>query len=234
MLIAIVVFFAALIQGVLGFGGALIAMPLLVMLIGIQSATPVFALVGTLATLLNAVRLREHTTPRDLIRLIAPAIVGIPLGIILLGRVDSELITAALGIILLLYAAYNLLGLVMPPLAHPGWAYLAGFSSGVLSGAFNAGGPPVVVYAAARQWTADQFRGNLQTYFLVVSLFLLVGHGASGHFTPDVWRMALLAVPALLVGQALGVYLCRYVEADYFRKLVLIFLLLLGVQLMVG
>lgn len=234
MLIAIVVFFAALIQGVLGFGGALIAMPLLVMLIGIQSATPVFALVGTLATLLNAVRLREHATPRDLMRLVAPAIVGIPLGILLLARVDSDLITAALGVILLTYAASNLFGLVIPPLVHPGWAYLAGFSSGVLSGAFNAGGPPVVVCAAAREWTADQFRANLQTYFLIISIFLVVGHGVSGHFTEDVWRIALLAVPALLVGQALGVYLCRFVEAAFFRKLVLIFLLLLGVQLIVG
>jgi uncharacterized membrane protein YfcA len=234
MLIALVVFFAAMIQGLLGFGGALIAMPLLVMLIGIQAATPVFALVGTLSTLLNAVRLRSHTTPKDLIRLVAPAIVGIPLGILLLTRVDSELITAVLGIILVAYALYNLLGWVMPRMSHPAWAYLAGFSSGILSGAFNTGGPPVIVYASARRWTADQFRANLQTYFLIISVFLVVGHGLSGHFTADVWRMALLAVPALLVGQALGVLLCRYVEADFFRKLVLVFLLLLGVQLIVG
>ena len=122
----------------------------------------------------------------------------------------------------------------MPAMSNPAWAYLAGFSSGVLSGAFNTGGPPVIVYAAARRWTADQFRANLQTYFMIISVFLLVGHGASGHFTPEVWRMALLAVPALLVGQTLGVYLCRYVEPEFFRKVVLIFLLLLGVQLIVA
>ena len=56
MLIALVVFIAAAVQGVLGFGGALIAMPLLVALVGVQTATPAFALIGTLATLLNAIR----------------------------------------------------------------------------------------------------------------------------------------------------------------------------------
>ena len=234
ILIGLVVFLAAMIQGLLGFGGALIAMPLLVGLVGIKTATPVFALIGTLATLLNTIRWHEHTTPRDLVRLVIPAAAGIPLGIALLSRVDAGLVTAILGTILIVYALYNLLGWILPPLHHRGWAVVAGFSSGVLSGAFNTGGPPVIVYATARQWPADRFRGNLQAYFLVISLLLLVGHGISGHFTPGVWRMALWAVPALLLGQLAGVRLCKYVEPALFRKLVLVFLLILGVQLVIG
>lgn len=234
ILIGVVVFLAAMIQGLLGFGGALIAMPLLVGLVGIKTATPVFALVGTLATLLNTIRWHEHTTPRDLVRLIIPAVTGIPLGIVLLSRVDEGMVTNILGTILIIYALYNLLGLILPPLKHWGWAVVAGFSSGVLSGAFNTGGPPVIVYANARQWPADQFRGNLQAYFLIVSLFLLVGHGITGHLTPGVWRMALWAVPALLLGQFVGVRLCKYVEPATFRKLVLVFLLVLGAQLVLA
>lgn len=234
ILIGLVVFFAALIQGLMGFGGALIAMPLLVALIDIQTATPLFAVVGTLATLLNAIRWREHSTPRDLVRLIIPAAIGIPFGILLLARADQAVVTGILGVILIAYAIYNLMGWIMPPLRHPGWALLAGFSSGVLSGAFNTGGPPVIVYATAKQWSADRFRGNLQAYFLVISLILIIAHGATGHLTPDVWRMALLAVPALLLGQFVGVRLCRYVDARLFRKLVLVFLLLLGGQLLLA
>ena len=234
ILIGLVVFLAAMIQGLLGFGGALIAMPLLVIIIGIKTATPVYALVGILSTLLNAIRLREHTTPRDLVKLVAPAIMGIPLGILLLSRVDSVYVTATLGIILILYASYNLFGWSMPALTNPAWAYLAGFSSGILSGAFNTGGPPVIVYASTRSWSADRFRGNLQTYFLIISVFLLLGHGLSGNLSPDVWRMAFFAVPALIVGQWVGVRLCRIMNPDHFRKLVLVFLLILGAQLLVS
>ena len=178
MIVGLIVFAAAMVQGLLGFGGALIAMPLLVMIIGIQTAT--------------------------------------------------------LGIILIGYALYNLVGWTVPPLAHPAWAVLAGFSSGVLSGAFNAGGPPVIVYASTRAWSADRFRGNLQTYFLAVSIFLLIGHAVSGHFTGDIGRMVLLAAPALVVGQMVGARLCRYVEGERFRKVVLWVLLLLGLQLLFG
>ena len=149
------------------------------------------------------------------------------------GVVDAQVVTRTLGVILILYAAYNLLGWAMPPLRHRAWAVVAGFSSGVLSGAFNTGGPPVIVFANARGWTAERFRGNLQTYFVLTSFFLLVSHGLTGHFTPVVLRTALIGVPALLVGQLLGVRLCRYLNPDTFRRLVLIFLLLLGGQLLI-
>lgn len=66
ILIGLVVFLAAMIQGLLGFGGALIAMPLLVGLVGIKTATPVFALIGTLATLLNTIRWHEQQRPAAL------------------------------------------------------------------------------------------------------------------------------------------------------------------------
>ncbi len=232
MLVALVVFVAALVQGVMGFGGALIAMPLLVTLVGIQTATPAFALVGALASLMNAVRWRAHVTRGDLLQLVIPAALGIPIGVLLLARLDAEMVTRALGVILIGYAAYNLIGWAVPPLRNRLWAYVAGFTSGILSGAFNTGGPPVIVFADARRWTADRFRGNLQTYFLFISLFLIVSHGVTGHLTANVWRTAAVGVPALVVGQFIGARLCHYINPDLFRRLVLVFLLLLGGQLL--
>ena len=46
-------------------------------------------------------------------------------------------------------------------------------------------------------------------------------------------RDRLIGVPALLVGQLVGVRLCRYLNPDAFRRLVLVFLLLLGGQLLI-
>jgi len=233
MAIALVVFVAAAVQGVMGFGGALVAMPLLVTLVGVQTATPAFAIIGTVATLLNAIRWRAHVTLGDLAQLVVPAALGIPIGVFFLARVDASIVTRALGVILIVYAAYNLAGWSVPPLHGRSWAFAAGFSSGILSGAFNTGGPPVIVYADARGWTAERFRGNLQTYFVLTSVFLLASHALTGHFTPTVWRTALIGLPALLVGQLLGVRLCRYINPDVFRRLVLVFLLLLGARLII-
>lgn len=232
MAIALVVFVAAAIQGIMGFGGALVAMPLLVTLVGMQTATPAYAIIGTLATLLNAIRWRAHVTLRDLMQLVVPAAVGIPIGVVFLGRMDAVLVTRTLGAILIGYALYNLAGWKTPPLHGRRWAVAAGFSSGILSGAFNTGGPPVIVYADACGWTAERFRGNLQTYFVLISGFLLAAHALSGHFTLSVWRTALIGLPALVAGQLLGVRLCRYINPLRFRQLVLALLLILGVHLL--
>jgi uncharacterized protein len=232
MIVALIIFIASLVQGVMGFGGALIAMPLLVAVIGIKTATPAFALVGMAATLLNAIRWRDHVTPRDLVKLVVPALVGIPLGVWLFGTIDPSLITRVLGILLILYAAYTLSGLAIPRLEHHAWAYTAGFTSGILTGAYNTGGPPVIVFADSRQWSPEQFRGNLQTYFLLISIGGVISHAFAGHYSPLVWQTVLWALPALVIGQLVGVWLCRYIRPGIFRRLVLLFLLVLGLRLL--
>lgn len=230
--LALIVFVAALVQGMMGFGGALIAMPLLVGLIGIQTAAPSFAVVGLVATFLNAFHWRAHITLRDVTHLVLPTIVGIPIGVLLLTRVDETVITRILGGLLLLYSVYSLWGVSVRQITHNGWAYVAGFTSGLLTGAYNTGGPPVILYASARQWEPERFRGNLQSYFLMSSVIAIISHAAAGHYTPAVLQAALLAIPAMLVGQFTGVRLCRFIKPDIFRKMVLIFLLILGARLL--
>ena len=144
ILVVLIVLLAALVQGVMGFGGALIAMPLLAALLGIKTAVPAFALIGVAATFFNSVRLRRHATAGDLIQLALPALLGIPLGVWLLARVDEVIVTRVLGVLLVAYAIYALWGLALPPLRHRAWAFVVGFTSGILTGAYNTGGPPVV------------------------------------------------------------------------------------------
>lgn len=233
ILVALVVLLAALVQGVMGFGGALIAMPLLTALLGIKTAVPAFALIGVAATFFNSVRLRRHATAGDLIQLALPALLGIPLGVWLLARVDETIVIRALGVILVAYAVYGLSGLTMPPLRHRAWALIVGFTSGILTGAYNTGGPPVVVYGVAREWSADQFRANLQTFFLLSSAYVVALHALAGHLTASVWEYALVALPALIVGQLIGARICRYLNAVVFRKIVLLFLALVGASLLI-
>lgn len=234
ILVALVVFLSAFVQSLMGFGGALFAMPLLVLLIGITTASPAFAVLALLATLLNTIRWRAHIVPRTLVQLAVPALIGIPLGVYALAHVDPEIVTRLLGALVVLFAGYNLIGRRLPPLRHTGWTYAAGFASGVLSGAYNTGGPPVVVYASAREWQPGEFRGNLQAFFLITAVALLFAHGAAGHYTPEVLRVALIGVVPLIVGQLTGVQVARRLDAARFRTLVLLLLILLGAQLLLG
>ena len=233
MLILVVVFVAALVQGMVGFGGALIAMPLLTGLLGIKVAAPAFALAGMVNGTLNTLRWREHVTIRDVIPITIPALLSIPIGVWLLTRVDAETVTRVLGAVLIAYAVYGLVGRTLPVLVHRGWAVVVGVASGILSGAFNTGGPPVVAYADAQRWAPDRFRGNLQLYFLVTGLLVVISHIVAGNYARDVLQVAAITLPALLLGRWVGVRLVDVLSPVAFRRAVMVLLLLLGAQLLV-
>ena len=109
-----------------------------------------------------------------------------------------------------------------------------GFLGGILGGAYNTTGPPVIIYGNCRGWPPAEFKGNLQAFFLLTSLIIIVSHALAGNYTPDVLRLSLLVLPAVAAGLGAGLALSKRVSAAAFRTIVLWLLLALGVWLIVG
>lgn len=231
-LVGLFVFLGIFTQSASGFGLALVSMPLLTALLGIQIATPLVALIGITAEAVLVLYYRDDLEIRSLWRLIVASLAGVPLGVVALGRVDEDIVMAVLGLVLVGYSLYALLNLRLPELAHNGWAYGLGFLAGVLGGAYNISGPPVVIYGHCRRWPAAQFKGNMQGYFVVVSLFVLAGHALDGNLTPLVWRNFMWALIGIVLGIVLGVRLDRYINQALFRRIVLVLLIVLGLRLL--
>lgn len=233
MITALIIFLAALIQSAVGFGMALIAMPLLVLVWGIQTAAPSLAVMSLAVMLFNAFRWRRSIMWRDVLALLVPALVAVPVGVWVVSAVDQVLVTRLLGVLIIAYALYSLAGLRVPSVTRPGWAVGAGAFSGLLAGAYNTGGPPLVAYASATGWTPEQFKGNLQTIFFALGLMVVTSHAVAGNFTNEVWLIVLYGLPGIVLGTAAGLFLGRRIRPDLFRKLVLVLLIVLGVQLLI-
>ena len=234
MIVMLVIFFAIFVQAASGFGLALVSMPLLVGLIGIGTATPLVALVGITAESFLLRRYWHALNFTAVKQLSLASILGIPLGVYILRQVDARIITTLLGVFVTAYALYALLGPHLPPLHHSSWAYGFGFLGGVLSGAYNTSGPPVIIYGTCRRWDPTTFKGNLQAYFLLNSVFTLTAHAVSGNVTAVVWHSYLWALPGIGVGLLLGKWLDGRLDPNQFRKGVLLLLILLGIRLVIG
>jgi uncharacterized membrane protein YfcA len=111
------------------------------------------------------------------------------------------------------------------------WAYLVGLLAGMLGGAFNISGPPVIIYGHARRWSPSGFKANLQAFFLVVTAWVVLVHAISGNINPMVWRLFALSLAPMVLGVTLGLWLDSRIRAAAFQKLVLVGLLLVGTQL---
>lgn len=234
MIVMLIVFFAIFVQAASGFGLALVSMPLLVGLIGIGTATPLVALVGITAELFLLRRYWHALNFTAVKRLSLASIIGIPLGVYVLREVDGRLVTTVLGIVIAGYALYALFAPRLPALQQPGWAYGFGFLGGVLSGAYNTSGPPVIIFGTCRRWDPAAFKGNLQAYFLLNSLFTLTAHLISGNFTAVVWQNFLWTLPGIGLGLFLGGWVDGRINPIQFRKGVLVLLVLLGIRLIIG
>ena len=227
-----VVFLAAFTQSLSGFGLALVSMALLPSLIGIRVATPLVALVAIAIEIVLLIRYRETLEFRSVWRIVLAALIGTPLGVLFLSRIDERISLTVLGMVITGYALYALIGLNLPRLEHSLWAYLAGALGGLLGGAYNTSGPPVIVYADCRRWSPLVFKSNLQGYFIVSSLAVVVSHWLSGNFNGEVLHLFLWALPFIALGLLTGLSLDRWLNPILFRRVVLVLLVLMGLRLM--
>lgn len=230
--VGLIVFLAVFTQSLSGFGSALVAMALLPGLIGIQLATPLVAVIALVLEVVLIVRFHQSLDVRAIWRVVLAALIGTPLGVYFLSNMDETISLTVLGLVITGYAVYALLGLKMPRLDKPVWAYLAGLFGGLLGGAYNTSGPPVILYADCRRWPPDVFKSNLQGYFVVSSLAVIASHALNGNLTSEVWRLFWWTMPFILVGLIAGLGLDRWLNPVTFRRIVLVLLVVMGIRLM--
>lgn len=227
-----ILFISTLIRATFGFGDALIAMPLLGLIMEIQTATPLVALVNTtIATAICWGNWRTIDFKRGG-RLILSSFVGIPIGLWLLNLASEGLIKGALGIIIILFAWYHLQRPFLTLLISPHWAYVFGFIAGILGGAYNTNGPPVIIYGILCGWPAKSFRTTLQSYFLPTSLLILIGHGLNGLWNHQLLRLYSWSLPVVLIAIFLGEILHYRISPKRFERLLYWLLIALGFLLL--
>jgi uncharacterized membrane protein YfcA len=168
------------------------------------------------------------------VRRVLPAmLVGVIAGVFGLGRLDTTLAVRVLGGSIAVIAGWNLLAPATTHTPeHPVWQAIVGLGSGVLSGAFNIGGPPLVAHLYRRPYEPDTLKGTAQMLFLATGIMRLPLAAAEGHLTADVWRDAAIALPFVAVGSAAGLLVSRRFDAVGFRRASWIVLALIGLRLL--
>ena len=230
----IIFFFAGFLQGLTGFGSALIAIPLLTLLMDIKAAVPLCMLNGLALTLYLSVPLRFHLDIRKILPLLIGSLPGIVAGTLLLSRLDSHLLRLAIGILLIAFSLYRLY-LRAPSIQLPSWfGYLAGFLTGAIGAALSAGGPPAIIYTTLTGWNKEEVRATLSGFFVISGLITVVVHALTGVSTRATLFCFFMTVPFVLAGTICGSKMSgRFSQAAYLR-LVHYLLLAMGVMMIRG
>lgn len=230
-----VAFLAGLIQGLSGFGSALIAVPLLALMLPVETVVPLMALVGVAVSAFNLWHLRHAIRFSPLVPLLAGYLLGTPLGLYFLTRAPENLILGSLGVFLTAYALLSLAG------RRPDYAWLReqrvgiGAVSGAMGAAFSTNGPPVILHVAAHsEWSADRQKATLVLYFLTASGITVLAHGYSGLVTQEVLSWFLWSTPMLLAGTLTGAWLYGRLGEHNYRRLTFGLILATGSMLVLS
>lgn len=233
-LVLLIVFIAAVVLATFGFGDALLAMPFLSMVLGVQQATPLMALCGfTLSLAIIGSGFRKIRWG-EVGRMVGGSLFGVPVGIWILKNGDESKIKLTVGIIIALVALYNLIRPAVLHLANERLAPVFGFAGGVLGGAFNTSGPPAVIYGTMRQWSPLVFTGMLQAYFIPTGVLAIIGHASSGLLNFDVLNMYLFAFPLLGLAFFVGRKLKSMLNTAKFHSWVFLLILISGILLIIN
>jgi len=231
-LVLVVVVISTLVHAVFGFGSALVAMPILAVSSGLAFATPFVALMCSVINLILTVRYWQQVYWRPAIYLLLGSCLGIPLGIWLLQGLREDLLRFILGFVIAANSIYGLFRPEMPRLKDDGLAWLFGLISGVLGGAYNTNGPPVLIYGLMRRWSVLNFIATIQCYFLITGLLVLSWHGISGLWSREVLRMFLQSLPAIWIGLYMGRRLRKRLTDVLYVRYLHLFLIVSGLSLM--
>lgn len=227
-----VIFLATLIRSAFGFGEALVAVPLLALLMPVKVAAPLAVLLSITVAAVVVVQDWQHVQLRSAGWLALSTLFGIPLGLWLLTAVDEHVVKAILALVILAFSSYCLVSPRPFALQDDRLAWVFGFGAGVLGGAYGMNGPPLVVYGTLRRWSAEHFRATLQGYFLLASVAGMCGYLAAGLWVAAVTHYYLLALPVALAAIFLGRVVNRRLKGPRFLVYVHVGLLMIGTMLL--
>lgn len=228
-----VVLVATLVRSTVGFGEALVGVPLLALRLPITVAAPIAVAVSVIIAGLIVVQDWREIERASATWLIVSSMLGIPLGLMLLTLGSDAVVRMILGLVIAGFSIYSLSSASRRFVRSNDrrWLLCAGFCSGVLGGAYGMNGPPLAIYGTLRRWSPQQFRATLQAYFLLASMAGLIGYVAVGLWSRELTRYLLLSLPGVCVGVLVGRMFNRRLRGERFFNVVYAALVAIGAVL---
>lgn len=226
----LIMFAAATIQGIAGFGRALIAAPLIALFIPADETVVIMIMLGFVGAMVMVIKTHRHLHLKRMIPMVAFGVLGSIAGVRILSILPVKELKIVMGAFIIVSAVILATGFRVK-IKNEKIAYsAAGFLGGLTNGAISFGGPPTVLFLQNMNEEKNAFRANLSFFFLIIGLVgsvnLLINGMLSGSLAV---QAGILSVPTIL-GTFFGNFLSHRFPEEIFRKIVLAILFAAGLM----
>jgi uncharacterized protein len=235
IIIAVAVLLAAgMTKGVIGIGLPIVAVPLLSMVVPVQTAVAVVAIPLLLTNLSQACRGEPILLVlKGLWPVLGGTAIGLIGGVHLLTSLSPSTLNPVVGIALIAVAALMLLApkVKCPDRFAPVAGPLVGIGGGILGGLAGQSGPIVFLYLLSRGVNGDRFVQYSSMYIAFTSVALILALSHFGAIGADGATVSAIGTVPILLGMWVGRQMREVVSAALSRKLVLGMIILAGVSM---
>jgi uncharacterized membrane protein YfcA len=225
---------AGFVQGLSGFAFGMVAMSFWAWSLEPRLAA-VLAVFGALTgQVIAALSVRRGFDARRLWPFVCGGLLGVPLGVLLLPRLDADAFKAVLGLLLVLWCPAMLLAKDLPRITHGGRLAdgAVGLAGGVMGGIGGFTGTLPTLWCTLRGFDKDAQRAVVQNFNLSMLAVTMASYLATGVVTRAMLPLFAIVAPAMLVPTLLGARLYTGISEARFRQIVLGLLTVSGLVLL--
>lgn len=226
---SVIIFLASFIQGVTGFGFALLAVPLLSYILPLKSIVPLVVFYSLVTNLFILKETRNNIKLNEIRWVIIFGIIGIPAGVYFLKVIDVNILKILIGTLILITTVAMMRGFKIKMKNEVLSSGIAGFLSGFLNGSISMSGPPVVIFLTNRGSNKDTFRANLTAYAIVTNIITIGSFIISGVTGMENIGHLVYLSPGLFAGVFAGTFLTHRINEALFKNIVLVLMIITGV-----
>ncbi|MGE0564273.1 MAG: sulfite exporter TauE/SafE family protein [Pseudolabrys sp.] len=208
---------AGVVRGFSGFGSALIYIPLMSAVYGPLVAAPTFVISDVVTGSVFLARTWRLTLWREVLPMAFAAIVAVQFGALILQYTHPDILRWGMSILVVGAVA----------LMASGWRYhgrpklavtiAVGLLAGILGGAVQISGPPIIVYWFSSGHAAEILRANFFAYFSMFSFAAAVTYALHGLMTATVLALAVFITPLSILGMATGTWFFQFAKERAYR-----------------
>lgn len=234
----IAIFFSSMVYGIIGFGDALVLIPIITPIIGIKNAVILVNIWGTFPALLNFIKYRKFLDKGYFLRFLSLGIPATILGTYMIICIRVEWIELIMGFFILIYSSLKLINYYKNPeiieiknelnSTQP-LVFLGGLSYGLLTGLISAAGPINVALLEKTGHYRESFIENFAAIGTMLSISRIPFYFIENIFPFDLFLVFLLAFPIIFLGTKLGHLITPKIPVKKFQ--IMIFCFLIGISL---
>lgn len=231
ILFAMIVMSTYLIEGIIGFGGTLLALPLVSNVVGMKTAVDVLVIVVLFASAWVSIRDRNYIDLKVLKWILLFMLPGLPVGMWLFAVLPEKPLKIALGIFMIfvgikgLYTAFKFSKASSRPSKKDSllakWLMpLSLFLGGIIHGAFTCGGPFVVIYAKKHITHKTSFRATLCALWTLLNGIMLTMSFLRHDLSQEIILLSIWTLPFMVFAIWLANLLHHKLRAEIFTHIV--------------